>query len=286
MFGSAGSLCSRGTPSASSVYGGSSFPASNAFDSNLGTFWHSNGNPNSSPEWVKYTFASPVEVHFFAVYPRDSFLNQAPSTFKLQYSDDDSAWTDATSNITASWSQESVKVVPVSTATGHYNAVRLRAPATQNGAATQASEIQFHSSVGGSNITSGGVAIASETYNSVYTYMPANAFDGNTATIWAVNSSSNAWIGYVFPTAPTILEFSWQAPPSGGGNDYARGPTTIVLETSSDGVTWTTVDTFVCATWSSYLQVQTFSVAGGTGGLLIHRGMSGGFQSLNGGLNG
>lgn len=82
-----------GTASASASLAGNG--AGNAFNGDgAATFWAS-GAP--APQWVQYDFASAApDVHGVSITARsDTGANEAPSSFRLQWSDDGSAWTDA-----------------------------------------------------------------------------------------------------------------------------------------------------------------------------------------------
>lgn len=78
-----------GTASASSSYTG--LPPSNAFDGSTSTEW---ANNSGFPAWLAYDFGTPKSVDSVKLQAR-SFTGQGPKTFKIQYSDDNSAWTDA-----------------------------------------------------------------------------------------------------------------------------------------------------------------------------------------------
>ncbi len=85
-----------GTASSSSDYGG--YPASNCFDGNLSSFSHS---ASGMPQTISYDLGAGNEKDFaqLRITQRSGQASTAPSTFALQWSDDDSAWTD---HITAS----------------------------------------------------------------------------------------------------------------------------------------------------------------------------------------
>lgn len=81
-----------GTPSASSSYN-PAYTAAAAFDGNPGSEWASG---NGFPHWIRYEFASAVEVQQVAVQATDAAYggpNERPLDFAIEYSDDGSAWT-------------------------------------------------------------------------------------------------------------------------------------------------------------------------------------------------
>lgn len=77
-----------GTAAASSSYAG--VPPSNAFDGNTSTDWASNGG---YPSWLSYDFGMAKAVDTVELRAR-SYQGQGPTNFKIQYSDDNSAWVD------------------------------------------------------------------------------------------------------------------------------------------------------------------------------------------------
>lgn len=87
-------LITGGTPSADSTYSGS-YQASYGFDSDLTQLWSSSNS--AFPHWLKYDFGagSPVDINEVMIQNRSTgALDEMPTTSVLQWSDDDSAWTD------------------------------------------------------------------------------------------------------------------------------------------------------------------------------------------------
>jgi hypothetical protein len=263
MFDSSGTyLCTGGTPSASSTYPGQTVAM--GFDNNTGTFWSSNGNPNTTPEWLSYQFASAVDVASVMVTPRLNFLSQGPYTFKIQYSDDGSTWTDATGSLTATWpDQEQIyRSYPIQTpATDNYLMWRWVVNTVQvAGQATNCAELIVRAVSGGSDIgrASGTQYIAHQSFSGV----PApNAFDGNAATLWGSTTTIPAYLGIAFPKPVKIVEFVWTIRNDAGW--LAQSPITMDVQGSNDGGnTWTTIGSATAATWTTVGQSQTFTVGG------------------------
>ena len=107
-----------------------------------------------------------------------------------------------------------------------------------NSAYVRAIEIEFHSTIGGSTICTGGTAIASTSFSG----QPASgAFDGiiNNTPINRWTSSGAAlpqWIGYQLPTAADVVEIKVcgdTTPPT-----PSQAILTFTLQSSPDGVTW------------------------------------------------
>jgi hypothetical protein len=89
---------------------------------------------------------------------------------------------------------------------------------------------------------------------------PANAFDGNTSTIWTPNPAPNfanpQWLRYQFPSAVTPATYSIQ---NRNASSPLWAPDSWSLQSSDDGTTWTTVGNYSAA-WTTPLQTQTFTV--------------------------
>lgn len=106
------------------------------------------------------------------------------------------------------------------------------------------------------DLTTGGTATSSETAS------PANegvaqAFDDKTSTKWLTWRGSNVWLAYQFPSAATVLSYAVTS-----ANDVdGRDPKDWRLEGSTDGSTWTTLDTRTAQTFASRFLKQTYSLA-------------------------
>ena len=90
-----GAAVTGGTASASSIYDGG-FVAANARDANAATSWGSSNT--SGPWWHKVDFGAGNDkaITHCDIQAQDTFgFYSSPVTFKMQHSDDDSAWTDA-----------------------------------------------------------------------------------------------------------------------------------------------------------------------------------------------
>lgn len=113
------------------------------------------------------------------------------------------------------------------------------------------SDIKMASSVGGTNLCTGGTASANlATYGP-----PADAFDGNPATFWAVDNKAVAcWIAYHFTSSVTIVEVTLQAR---SGSDSPQCPTVFAVEGSNDGINWKLAWTVQTAPFTSS-QIKTF----------------------------
>lgn len=94
---------------ASSAYSGRA--ASAVVDNSTSSMWTNNGG-GSANNWLWFDLTTPTAVAEVALYSGGSI----PATVKIQYSDDDSTWTDATSTITlpnvSSWQTIAVEQAP------------------------------------------------------------------------------------------------------------------------------------------------------------------------------
>jgi hypothetical protein len=260
-------LDGSGTGAASSTFSG--LPASQAFDSNDATQWGTASTPTvGSPQWLSYDFGSGQSpgVAFFILSvggggSADS--GQAPMNFKLQSSDDNSLWTDATSAFSPSWSaSQGAYTFPVAApATGNYTNWRANYTNTTSGNAS-AAQVVFAVTAGGAQAATGGFYFSSGCFTGCTSsgFKTANAFDNNAATFWG--SSTLNSIGYAFTKALAISEVVITAPTGSNVND---SPNAFNLQGSNDGVTWTTVQAFTASGWTPS-QIKTFDVPGsGTG---------------------
>lgn len=92
-------------------------------------------------------------------------------------------------------------------------------------------EIEMHTSVGGSDVCTGGTATASHTFGG---YVAANAFDDDDSTFWDANVNTATWVQYEFGSAQDIVEFSITCPPSSNQYDV---PASFELQ-YYDGSDW------------------------------------------------
>jgi hypothetical protein len=95
-------------------------------------------------------------------------------------------------------------------------------------------EVEFHDTVGGSNIATGGTIFASESGDIGGNYSAANAFDGDHATYWgSFNWNTDQYIGYHFAAPVTIAEIAVRV-----SSIVQHVPSACILEYSDDNVTW------------------------------------------------
>ena len=110
-------------------------------------------------------------------------------------------------------------------------------PITDNAASM--AEMTYRSTPGGSNIATGGTASASNTFSGL---SPANAFDGNPATIWGTNSGAgpNSWLKYAFASDVSVAEVTITARNDAPNYGVSQTPRSFRIESSPDNSNWTT----------------------------------------------
>jgi len=249
---SAGSnVATGGTASASSVFGGG-LEADKAFDGNTSTLWAAS---TAEGTWIKYDMGSGVTRDIVEITWRarsDGFVEQNPSDLTVQYSSDDTFWTDAWrvhhTAFTATGETRTF-TKPGAFAPTRYWAVRM-GYGTGNQAIGGA-ELEMAETNGGADITG---TRTSERALSVFSGTPvANLFDDNNSTIFSSGGSADTpdsmYVAVDFGVVKTIEEFSWTARPS---PNEGQSPTRWWVEWSPDNINflerWSGTSP---ATWSS-----------------------------------
>lgn len=118
---------------------------------------------------------------------------------------------------------------------------RLHATASNSGTTLRLmiAELEFRAAPGGSTQATGGVAIASSTFGSGFA--PSSAFDGVLTTSWlcANGAALPQWLGYQFASSVGVQQVRVTAADT--PDRATRAPTSFTIDSSSDGVSWTTV---------------------------------------------
>ncbi|MDT7952828.1 MAG: discoidin domain-containing protein [Acetobacteraceae bacterium] len=118
-------------------------------------------------------------------------------------------------------------------------------------------EVQFRTAAGTALLFSGGTPSASSTYSG---YPAGNACDNNAATDFytAAGAGAGQWWQYDYGpgNTPSIVEVTITTS-SDAYSNYA--PSTLSLQYSDDGATFTTLQAFTAAAWTSGA-TQTFTV--------------------------
>lgn len=244
FFDSSGTLITVSSASASSTYPG--YPASNAIDGNPATFWNSGGNPNTAAETLTCDLGSAQDVASVMIWGRQDLPAQSPTKFTVQWSDDNSAWTDATGllqpppwDFTLGWS--AAIDAPAANAYCNY---RIKVYTSTLGAGASIAGLEFRATVGGASIAVNGAPGCN--YNWIGLYPAANAYDNDPATKWYATGLP-AWISYALRKSQTVAEVWLQA----SADDPNNAPLHFCLEGSNDaGTNWTEITCWDATGWT------------------------------------
>lgn len=256
-------LSTGGTPTASSFFASDpTYAPTKAFDNNYTTFWHSNNKPTpGAPEWIKYQFASPVDVAVIRMTWREDTLNQAPGTFTIEYSDDNSAWTTAAGPYTPGWLANYIVSLSFAVAATpgycNYRAVVNSIQSAVSGNQAACAELEFRETTGGTNLTSATDrhALYSDDYLNGKSNDGRYGFDRNNGTFWRSNNAPpGIWLGNAMSRKVVITEVAWRAR---NDSSYVQSAVSFKLQGSNDGATW--VDAWGCTfgAWTTAGQIQT-----------------------------
>jgi len=245
-----------GTASASDVSWGA---AANAFDGNASTFWSAGPYPTpASPQWVQYQFASAVNPATFSITARnDSFWMQAPDSFALLASNDGTTWDTigyyGKAFTGGAGTTNTYTVGP----SGMGDAYRLVFLTNGGGGLFTIMEMVWKDAGGATISTANGGAYADALYSAVEYSGPNAAFDVGAAAYIAPDATSGThWLAFRFSGSVTVSSFTLQSRVV----NPEQTPVTFTLQKSVDhGVTWTTIQSFTAATWTSGA-TQTFTV--------------------------
>lgn len=260
-----GPQASGGTPISDSAY--PSLPATNAFDG-TNAQWASNGTGTAS--YIGYDFGSAVTLKEVWYTPRgDSSYLQIFTAADIDGSPDGSTWTTVVSWTPATWEQgvPQTKVVQGSkpadgtAGAGAHRYWRLLArslpayPAGSGQAVMAAKEVEWRLTAGGGQAATGGTPMAGTEFGG--SFSADKAYDANGTTVWASHGVGLDWIGYDFGSAKQIAEMAYT---SRDDASYTQIWDTAVVQSSDDGVTWTTaVGLLTAAAWSQN-QTQVFTI--------------------------
>lgn len=238
-----------GTPDASSEFS-ASYAVENAFDGVVDAdTWISESSP-TYPQWIQLELASPAVVSQYRILvPRGTpAVDGLPASWVFQGSDDGATWVDldtVTSEPAFSAGEaRSYSINPVTRTDFTYARIFITQDGTRS--TDQISEIEFRESSGGTDVATGGTATASEEYSA--SFAASKAFDDDAATQWVSSDDVYPnWIQYQFPAAVSIVEYAMKA-----RSDAADGmPLAWMMEVSSDGASWVTLDTQTGIKWTN-----------------------------------
>lgn len=197
--------CTGGTATASGNIGGG-FEADKAFDDNAATMWNS-GTPVGA--WLQYEFASAKTIAEYSIKARESFLNDSPVAWQIEYWDG-AAWQGVDLVLSeAAWSASEVRTYAVLAAK---KAWWIKLGEVQGGVGHgngAIAEMQMRTSPGGSDECTGGAADATDNIGSGFE--ADKAFDNDAATMWNVATPIGKILKYEFAAAKDIVEYTIQA---------------------------------------------------------------------------
>lgn len=220
---------------ASSVH--STFVAANAIDGSASTVWIASSS--AEPQTLTLDFGSAVDVNVMRLLNRSD--TAYATAFDVQYSNDDSNYTTAwsVSGVNSSSYDTSdlnnVLAYPNPTATANGKPLwRLNVTAVDNNSQLSLTELEFRGSVGGADLTGSGRSWHRSTG---FGLPSANAFDNNTSTIYHETATNQTGIlGYEFDDTVDVAQL-YILPRAG---NPTQSPEDFTLQSSPDGITWTT----------------------------------------------
>lgn len=230
--------------------------ADKAFNGNGGTtFWAST---DVTDVFVGYQYASAQSIAGVRITNGDnSNIDPNIKSAALEYSSDGVAWTELFAftnpeirNATMTYNQDWLDAVDAGAR--HY--WRVYIPTTNGGSLVFCTELELRATAGGADQTpvmasningpTGRVIFSGEAGgNEAF-----RAFDGvGGSNGWGVVSAPPEWIGFIFTEPKDIAQIMYQA----GTNASQWTPTEIQLQSSIDGDTWDTVQTWSSLTFTN-----------------------------------
>lgn len=117
-------------------------------------------------------------------------------------------------------------------------------------------EVVFRDHDGNAIATSGGTVIKS---SEVVSNEASLVFDGNVATSWLGNGTTNQWVGYHFASAVAVEQVTLQVCDH-GTDPIGRSPKDCILQYSDDGSAWSDAFSFVNV-WPVESAAKTYPLA-------------------------
>jgi hypothetical protein len=259
-------LIGAGTASAQTFQ--ASFPAANAVDGNVATYW---GGQAGLPCWWAYDFGVGVNYDIVQVTLTVATAEAAygPTLFTLDHSDDASVWTTAQTFAAREWATSVPQVFLVTGAAGITTPVYYLTPhrywrlsVLANGAGQYASlcEVVFAATVGGVSLFGTGAPSASSSQTVSGNLSPTAAIDGDVSTYWGSGGTLPAWWGYDFGPGVAVEVAEVRISINAGLVNYS--PELFTLDYSDDTITYGTAQAYTPAAWASNL-IQSFPVTTG-----------------------
>lgn len=237
----------------------------NVFDNNTATDWVSGAG---SSHWIKYQFASPVEVESFdLVEAGASWSTYGFVDFTLDYSDDDSTWTTKYTykghgaNSLVSHHFDSSNVYVDSPAVFYRLTVNSNQGSGTGSDFLEIGDLKFYDGASAQIATSTYSASATSQLD-FSTVQVSQMFDSDSTSFYL--SVSAGWpkrITYRFGSTITPVTFAIVSGAEIGGLCTARAPATFDLDYSPDGSSWTSAGSYTSAAWTTCGQTQTFTIS-------------------------
>jgi beta-glucanase (GH16 family) len=236
--GGGGTNIAQGKPTTASSLENAGFAAVNATDGNAGTRWSS---AFSDPQWIRVDLGQSYNISHVTLNWEAAFGR----SYQVQTSPDGATWTTIFSTGTGDGGIDDLAV----TGTGRFIRMNGTARGTPYGYSLWEFEVFGTPGGGGGTLLSQGhPATASSIENA--SFPAANAVDGNTGTRWSSAFSDPQWLRVDLGATHSIsrVVLNWEAA-------FARA---FQVQTSNDGVTWTTI----YSTTTGSGGVQDVAVAG------------------------
>lgn len=227
--------------------------ASAPFDaSGNSTYWLRSG----APSYVQIQFSVPQAPVKFDFTCED--VTRAVIDFKIQWSDNGSTFTDYLTVWEPSHDvTNSVRTHPQDFTGGKVKALGFEVIETQGGITAAMDEAEFHATVGGSDIATGGAAWNLGTGTGGTGTLPSGLWDNSTGTAQITHSNLPTSIYYAFPdTIAVPAEFTLKNYNT-TGNSWQDFKLFSMVDVSH---TKTYLKTVTGESWSSVPQTKTYSV--------------------------
>lgn len=255
------SVTTGGTASSNSSFG-STNPAT-MFDGIGASQWSSAGDILNGV-YLEYDFGSGNEkliTEIFFTARTDMYFSQAPTWGVVQFSDDDSVWTDAWyAGVQTAWTEGQTirftKPAKAPAAAHQYWAILCQDSAqTGTGAGYSIAELLFQTKPGGATLTGSGTAWSPTNYPGLTADL---AFDGDPTTEWSSVSRAVADhpVAYNFSGPVLVAEIQMQARDD---TFYEQTPSQFLVAYSDDGLAWRAEWAETGVSWSSASQIQSFA---------------------------
>ena len=229
-----------------------SYPATGAFDGSFDTKTPTNGrwlSTKAAHMSVVYHFNNPTVVNTIMLYtsPTDMADTRAPKDWTFEGSNDGENWTVLDTRTDESgWTKGEIRTYRFENATA-YSYYKFDGTAI-NGATDYLMlwEIEFYTSDATlpTKVSKGGAGTISSSSSSNSSYLGTKAFDGNRMTDtgrWLAVVTNNMYVVYHFKRGTVVNGVSIYN--GGGWNGDTRAPKDWTISGSSDGETWTVLDT-------------------------------------------